>query len=301
MNKYIACALLSVTTFSAYADDSGSAVLSCQKAFAAGEFTQAIGYANQALRVAPDNREAYFCLGRSQGAAGDHAAALKSLQETDRLSKAPFEHAVALIQLGNEYKATKAYPDALATYRQSMTIVRAEKNKRYEMIALNLIGETLQESADFAGAIEAYQQGYTLAANDNERADSHAHLASAYSANKQHDQAVGHQIKAVVLEERSGDLDHFAHANLELSRIYLEAKQYGEAEKTMGHTLPVVVQAGDGYWEASVYQMQARVRYAQGKVEEGDALIQRGTDLAKKIGADELAQDIASTKAHLNM
>ena len=276
-------------------------MLNCQKAFTGGEFTQAIAYAKQVLSASPENREAYFCLGRSQGAAGEHAAALKSLQETDRLSKTPFEHVVALLQLGNEHKSAKANPDALAAYRQGMEIAHADKNTRYEMIALNLIGETLQDSADLAGAIDAYLQGYKLAANDNERADSHAHLAAAYSASKQHDQAISHQIKAVVLEERSGDLDHFAHANLELSRIYLEAKQYGEAEKVMGHTLPVVVQAGDGYWEASIYQMQARVRYAQGKVEEGNALIQRGTDLARKIGADELAQDIASTKAHLNM
>jgi tetratricopeptide (TPR) repeat protein len=296
MNKYIVYTLFSVTSFSAIADDPGAAVLNCQKAFTTGEYTEAVGYAQQALSASPENREAYFCLGRSQGAAGDHVSAIRSLKETDRLSKKPFEHVVALAQLGNEYKSAKAYADALVAYRQSQAIAHADKNKRYEMIALNLIGETLQDSGDLAGAIDAYHQGYNLAANDNERADSHAHLAAAYSANKQHDQAIGHQIKAVVLEERSGDLDHFAHANLELGRIYLEARQYAEAEKVMGNTLPVVVQAGDGYWEASVYQMQARVRYAQGKVDEGNDLIRRGAELAKKIGADELAKDIEATK-----
>lgn len=295
MNKAGLIASLFCVALPASAEDATSAVQACQKAFNAGENMQAIAYANQTLKALPDDREAYLCLGRAQGGAGNHAAAVLALQAADKLSKKPFEHVIALTQLGNQYKSAKAYPDAIAAYRQSLAIAHADKNKRYEMIALNLIGESLQDSGDFVGAIDAYQQGYKLSANDNERADSHAHLAAAHNAMGQYDQAIGHQIKAVVLEERSGDLDHFAHANLELGRIYLEAKQYGEAEKVMNNTLPVVSQAGDGYWEASIYQMQGMVKYAQGKAEEGNDLLKRGVDLARKIGADELAKDIEET------
>lgn len=301
MNKTGILALLFCISSPVAAEDETSAVQACQKAFIAGEYAQAVTFANQALKASSDNREAYLCLGRAQGGVGDHAAAIAALQTSEKLSNKPFEHVIALTLLGNQYKSVKAYPDAIAAYRQSLSIAHTDHNKRYEMIALNLIGESLQDSGDFSGAIDAYQQGYKLAANDNERADSHAHLAAAYGVNGNHDQAIAEQVKAVVLEERSGDLDHFAHANLELGRIYLEAKQYGEAEKVMNNTLPVVIQAGDGYWEASIYQLQGRVKYAQGKTEEGGRLIKRGVDLARKIGADELAKDIEDTGARLKM
>lgn len=283
----------------AAAEDASTAVQACQQALKAGEYAQAIANANQALKALPDEREVWLCLGRAQGGAGNHAAAVAALQVTEKLSKKPFEHVIALTQLGNQYKSAKAYADAIATYRQSLAIAHADKNKRYEMIALNLIGESLQESGDVTAAIDAYQQGYKLAANDNERADSHAHLAAAYSATGQHEQAIAHQIKAVVLEERSGDLDHFAHANLELGRIYIEASQPGETEKVMNNTLPLIIQAGDSYWEASIYQMQGRVKFAQGKAEEGSDLLRHGVDLARKVGAEELAKDIEETGVRL--
>lgn len=301
MNRTGCIALLFCLSQPAAAEDATSAIQACQKALNAGELAQAVAYANQALKVAPDDREAFLCLGRAQGNAGNHAAAVTALQSADKLSKKPFEHVIALTQLGNQYKSVKAYPDAILAYRQSLAIAHDDKIKRYEMINHNLIGESLQDAGDIAGAIDAYQQGLKLAANDNERADSYGHLAAAYSAKGEHDQAIGYQIKAVVLEERSGDLDHFVHANLELGRIYLEAKQAGAAEKVMNTTLPVVTQAGDSYWEASIYEMQGRVKYVQGKAEEGGALLQRGIDLARKIGADELAKDIEQTRAKLKM
>ncbi|OIQ79249.1 photosystem I assembly protein Ycf3 [mine drainage metagenome] len=273
----------------------------CQKAFSAGEYAQAVTYAKQALAATPDDRDAYLCLGRAQGGAGDHAAAIAALQAGDKLSKTPFEHVIALTLLGNQYKSARLYPDAIATYRQSLAIAHADKNRRYEMIDLNLIGESLQGSGDFKGAIDAYQQGYKLAANDSERADSHAHMASVYSAQGMHDQAIEQQLMTSVLEERVGDLDHIAYANLELARIYLEANQPAAAEKTMNNTLPIVMGADSAYWVASVYQMQGRIKYAEGKAEEGRALFQSGIDIAKKIGADDLAKEIENTAAGLKM
>ena len=67
----------------------------------------------------------------------------------------------------------------------------------------------------------------------------------------------------------------------------------------MNNTLPLVIQAGDSYWEASIYQMQGRVKFAQGKAEEGSDLLRQGVDLARKIGAEELAKDIEETGARL--
>jgi len=273
----------------------------CQQSLNAGEFSQAISQANAALKVLPEDRDAILCLGRAQGGAGHHDAAVAAFQTADKLSKSPLEHAIAQMHLGNQYRSVKDFPDALGSYKQSLAMAHVEKVNRYEMIAYNLIGETLQESGDFSGAIDAANHGLKLAANDNERADSYAHLAAAYNAKGEHDQAIGYQLKSVVLEERSGDLDHYAHASLQLGLIYLEAGQFSETDKVLGKLLPVVTQAGDGYWEASIYEMQGRVRYAQGKGEEGTDLFRRAVELARKIGAEELAKEFEEMGAKNKM
>lgn len=281
------------------ADEIDPDVQACQQALKSGDFPGAIMHARQSLQTHPKQREAYLCLARAQGGAGKYDAAIATLLDANQLPASPYERVITLTLLGNQYRSAKAYEEALAAYRQSAAIAHDDKNKRYEMIDFNLTGETLQESGHLEEAITAYQQGYKLAANDNERADSHAHLATAYSASGRHDDAVAHQIKATVLEERSGDLDHYAHANLELARIHLVARQPLEAEKVLNKILAVVTEAGDAYWEASVYQLQGRAKYVQGRGEEGKALLARGAVLARKIGAEELAKEIEATDTRM--
>ena len=243
----------------------------------------------------------HLCLGRALGSAGRHPEAISALRVAEKLSTTPFEHIIALTLLGNEYKSAKDYSAAMLAYQQSATIARTDKNKRYEMVNLNLMGERLQASGEVRNAISSYESAYKLAANDNERADSHSHMAAAYSEMGEHDQAIIHQIKTVVLEERSGDLDHYAHANLELGRMYIDAKQPGEAEKLLDRMLPIVIQAGDAYWEASVYAMQARAKYSLGQAEQGALLFDRGIALARKIGVEELAREIEESRSRIRM
>ncbi len=299
MNKIIFFSIILCLSLHVDANDGRADAESCNKALKAADYVQAVTLARVALSSHPDDRELTMCLGRAQGGTGDHAAAVQSLMATDKLSKTPFEHVTALIQLGNQYKSAKAYVEAIASYKQSRDIAHADKNKRFEMIALNLTGETLQDSGDFKSALEAYQQGYKLAANDNERADSHAHMASAYRASGQYEQAIGQQIQTAVLEERSGDLDHYAFASIELGNLYLVGKQYKEADKVFKNLFSVVSEAGSDYWQASVYQAQGRLKFSQGLESEARDLIKLGVALAQKIGAGELAKDIAETESNL--
>ncbi len=301
MKKNIAFSLLASCAFNVYAADTASTPDTCQKRLSAGDYAQAISLAEESIRADANQRESYLCLGRAQSGAGNHADALKTFEKADSLSTNPYEHIIALTLLGNELKASGKPADAIATYRKSAALAREGKIQRYEMIDLNLIGETQQESGDAQSAVNSFEQAYKLAANDNERADCHAHLASAYSALGDHDHAISHQIKAVVMEERSGDLDHYAHANLELGKIYLAAKQYADAEKLMSRMLPVIVQAGDPYWEASIYEMQAQIKAYQGQPADAKSLIEKGVSLARKIGADALAQQIEQTRRGLKL
>lgn len=282
---------LGLLTPSAWAD-SAAAVQACNQAREASDYAAAVTQAEIALKDGAGKRDAYLCLGRAQGELGNHAAALLALQAAEQLSSQPMERMVAITLLGNQYRAARDYAQAQACYERSLAIAREEKNTRFQLININQIGDSRSGAGDQAGALALYQQGLQLAANDNERADSYARIAAAHSALGHHDQAIEQQIKAVLLEERSGDLDHYAHANIELGRICLAAKAYGDAEKWLNKFVPVMVQNDSAYWEARARHLLGQVSAARGDAKSADEQYAQARALAGKIGDHQLLQEI---------
>jgi tetratricopeptide (TPR) repeat protein len=288
---------------SAFATDNPTSdhLQNCQKFLADQAFSKAVDEAQSAIANSQASREIYLCLGRAQSGLGDHTSALQTFQKSDTLASSPYEHIVSLTLSGNAQKASSAYADALATYQKSAAIAHEAGIKRYEMIDLHLMGEVKQASGDAQGAMTLYEQAHKLAANDNERADSYTHLAGAARAMHKYDQAIAYQVKAVIMEERSGDSDHYVHASLELGNIYREAKQYKDADRVLDKLLGEVVQVGDAYWEAAIYEAQGMSKRDQGLSDEASRLFNKGIDLARKNGEDALVKQIEATRDNSKM
>ncbi len=286
---------LSLTSLHLWAAESPA---TCQEKLRSGEYDQASLAAEQVLKRDANDRDALLCLGRAKGMAGDHPAAVVALKASEQQSSNPVARMQSLTLLGHEYKRAQEYGEARAAYQQSLQLAQTEKNKYFQRANLIGIGETREQAKELDAALEVYQQAMKLAANDNERADCHAHLASAYHAMKNHEQAVIHQLKAAVMEERSGDLDHYAQAHLDLGRYYADAAMTNDAERVLNKLLEVVKSADDAYWQAATLHQLGRVKLARGLKEEGSAQLQQAVDLARKIGATELVSDIEGS---LNM
>jgi len=291
--KHLLLIVLAVVANSALADG----VDGCSRALEAGDAESAAIQAREAVRSTPNKRDAYLCLGRAAGELGKHDEALAALQAAEQLSTQPVERIVALTLLGNQYLKAKNTQQAIVHYRKSLEIARAEKNAGFELINLNQIGSVLEESGDAAGALEQYQLGLKLAANDNERADSHGRIAAANSLLGQHDKAIEHQLKAMLFEERAGDFNHYAYANIELGRICLVAQRYADAEKWLGKFLGTIAEAGDSYWQAKARYMLARVKSAKGADDEAKEQFTLARNMASRLGAAQLLQEIAGAES----
>ena len=172
-------------------------------------------------------------------------------------------------------------------------MAQAEKDKRFERINLNLIGETLVDSNQPEAGLESYLKGSQLAANDNERADNYARIADTYSILGKHDQAIEYQIKTVLMEERGGDLNHFAHANLELGRIYTVAKDYPNAEKSINKVIQLSKEQGGAFWEAKAYYYLALVKVANNQPQAAKTLLTDAQHICEDIGAESLSDEIS--------
>jgi tetratricopeptide (TPR) repeat protein len=264
----------------------------CSQALEAGDAAKAAALAQEALRGPSAKHEAYICLGRAMGTLGKHDEALAALQSAEQLSTQPVERIIVLTLLGNQLRSAKKADAAIEAYRKSLEIARAEKNTGFELINLNQIGSVQEEGGNPSAALEQYQLGLKLAANDNERADSHSRIAAAYSLLDQHDKAIEHQLKAVLFEERAGDFNHYAYAIIELGRICLVARQYADAEKWLNKFIGTIAEAGDSYWQAKARYMLARVKSAKGAEGEAAAQFSQAKAMAQKIGAVHLLQEI---------
>lgn len=297
MSRLLCFCFFSLITNLAVAATAEQAVEACDQALQSGDYAKAATQAEAALRASPQLRDAFLCLGRAQSERGDHAAAVQALQSAEQVSKQPIERIVALTLLGNEYQTGKEYSQAIAAYTQSLEIARAERNSDLERTNTNQIGEAHLNAGDAEAALAQYQQGLKLAANDNERADSQARLAAAYAKSGNYDKAIEHQLKAVLYEESSGDLNHYAHANIELGRYAFEARQYADAEKWLRKFIGTIADSGDSYWQAKARVLLGKVAHAKGAPAEAAEQFAQAKALAQKAGVAELTKEIAEAEA----
>lgn len=295
-------ALITAFVFSmpALAEDASPLAAACNKALGENNYAQAAELAGKALEASKNDRKAYLCLGRALSGKGDHAGAIAALQAADKLSAGPIDHIVALTLLGNAQLAAHAYAEASEAYKSSLVIARADKNRHFERINLNQLGEVQQASGDHAGALDYYLQGQKLAANDNERADGNGRIAAAYSLLGNHDKAIEFQLKSLFEEERVGEADNYANASVELGRIYMVAGQYDNADKQLNKVLAIVTQPGGEYWQAKTCYMLGNLRQAQGKPAEAAEFYRRAKTLAEQVGAQELAGEIGKARSRAN-
>lgn len=274
-----------------------AAAEACEQALDNGDAAKAVAQARAALASKERQRETYLCLGRAQGELGEHAAAMAAFQSAESLSVQPLERMIVLTLQGNELSAAKKWAEAIVRYEQSLDLALAEKNTAFQLINRNQLGAALQEKKDVTAALDQYQQGLKVAANDNERADSHARIAAAHSLLAQHDKAIEHQLKSMLFEERAGDFNHYAHANIELGRICLVAGAYADAEKWLNKFLGTIVEAGDSYWQAKGRFMLAQVKSAKGNAAEAREQLIQAKAMAERIGAQQLQAEIVKVES----
>jgi tetratricopeptide (TPR) repeat protein len=270
----------------AYAEN---ALQSCQKAFAAGDYPHAAQYGLQA-----GGFEGAMCAGRAQQAQGDYAASAASFAEAERNTREPFDQMLAITYLARATQAAGKVDEAIGHYERSLKIAREVKEKQAQMINLNEIGQLLLAKGDKQAALKRFKEAYPLAANDNERSECNQRLAAAYSQLGEHDRAIEHQLKSVVLEERSGEDDNYLEARLELGAIAIQAKDYARAQKEIEESLKLAHNGGSTYWESKALFYLGRLEKALGNNEHAQALFNQALELANKMGAKALSGQISA-------
>ncbi|MCX7628128.1 MAG: tetratricopeptide repeat protein, partial [Methylophilaceae bacterium] len=169
-------------------------VQDCQEAMRHGDFTAAARHGREA-----GGYDGLMCAGRAQLALSDYASAASTFAALETSAREPFQQAVVAIFRARCARGLGRVEEALAHYERSLTLARSLQYKQAVMTALNESGQLLQAGGDVQGALARFREAYDHAANDNERAECHHLIAFAHSALGNHDKAIEHQLKSVVL------------------------------------------------------------------------------------------------------
>ena len=136
--------------------------------------------------------------------------------------------------------------------------------------------------------------------NDNERAESFERIAATYTALKQYDLAVEHQLKATIMQQKAGTLDDYANASYSLGQAYKNAKDFDAAERTFTKLLQFSKDNGGAYYEAKANVGLAEVKTAKGEKDSAINLYTEALKVAKNLGENELTVEIDAALKKLN-
>jgi tetratricopeptide (TPR) repeat protein len=260
----------------------------------------AVSVSDEILKLETNNRDGLLCKGRALGAQGNYSVALNTLEMAEKKSQPGFEKIIANIFIGNLHKNNHKNAEAITSYEKSLKICETEKNDKFKRINLNFIGDTHMQNNDLNAALASYLVGSKLAMNDNERAESFERLASTYSILGQHDAAIENQLKATLMQQKSGTLDEYANASYELGKAYEKAKEYSNAEKTYSKLLQFSKDNGGAYYEAKANYALGRLKAIAGDATNAKTLMSDALKMAKNLGENDLAVEIDASLKNLN-
>ena len=278
-----------------HAQDLSEKAFACNAALDKGNIANAILVSDEILQLEANNRDGLLCKGRALGAQGKYDAALSALEMAAKQSKSGFDDIITYLLIGNLHKQNNKNAEAIASYEKSLKVSEAEKNDKFKLINHNLMGEAYVQNNDLNAALASYLVGYKLTKNDNERADSLERLGITYSALGQHDLAIEYQLKGMLMQQKSGTLDQYADASLALGKVYANAKEYPQAEKTYNKLIRFAKDNGGAYYEAKASYGLAQVAAAKGDTSNARAMMSDALKSAKNIGDAGLATEIETS------
>ena len=146
------------------------------------------------------------------------------------------------------------------------------------------IQESLRKHED---AYESYAKSLKASSNDEERAESYDKLARSAAHQKYYDRAREYSLKGSVLYKKTGYLGEYAELTLLKAEYEVLDDAYDLAMNTLEELERLCIDAGGEYYLAKTY-----IQLHKLSKDNKDAYLAKATDVANRIGAKDLLNDI---------
>lgn len=230
------------------------------------------------------NTEGLVCAGRGLARMKRYQDAIAELHAAEKLAKSPYEQLLIAISIARTTRDAGDVDQAIILYQRGYALATELRQRQAQFVNLNEMGELFLMKHDAKSALDAFTRGYALAANDNERADSNQYLASAHRQAGDLNRAIEYQLKGSLLELRSGELNDYFYAMLELADLRTLNKDFQAAQKDVETVLVRAKDVQSDYWIARSLLYMGKLELARGHLAESRPVFEQAQMLAMKLG-----------------
>ena len=259
----------------------------CEKAIQSNNFKAAT---DEAIKLSKDNAfDGEFCLGKVFVNENKLDDGIKQFEKSEKLAQHPADQLLAIMFKGLAYKEKNDLNQAFIVFNTGYETAKLGNSKfvqfeRRFLIQMGNIQETLKKHED---AYESYAKSLKASSNDEERAESYDKLARSASHQKYYDRAREYSLKGSVLYKKTGYLGEYAELTLLKAEYEVLDDAYDLAMNTLEELEKLCIDAGGEYYLAKTY-----IQLHKLSKDNKDAYLAKATDVANRIGAKDLLNDI---------
>jgi tetratricopeptide (TPR) repeat protein len=240
----------------------------------------------EALKTKKSEYKSAFCHGQANLKLHHYDDAFNDFKLADKLAKNDIDHAMADLLEGITLKEANKLDEALSHLKT--TVSRPQISKTFKRLYLVEIGEIFLLLTKYEDAANTFNEAYSFAANDDERAANLDRIAFAYASMKNFTKAIEFELKANLAFERTGLLSEYADSGINLAAYYLEAGDLASTEKTLLKFERLARENGGMYYLAKALYVQSKYYKKKSNSELSKSKLDEANKIANDIGAEDL-------------
>ena len=240
----------------------------------------------EALKTKKSEYKSAFCHGQANLKLHHYDDAFNDFKLADKFAKNDIDHAMADLLEGITLKEANKLDEALSHLKT--TVSRPQISKTFKRLYLVEIGEIFLLLTKYEDAANTFNEAYSFAANDDERAANLDRIAFAYASMKNFTKAIEFELKANLAFERTGLLSEYADSGINLASYYLEAGDLASTEKTLLKFERLARENGGMYYLAKALYVQSKFYKKKSNSELSKSKLDEANKIANDIGAEDL-------------
>jgi len=258
----------------------------CEEFLADGKPSDAI----LAAKALDNKYDADFCVGKVLYLQKNYKGAIESFTKSEKIAELTADQLYSILYRGISERDKNEISNSTATFKRGLETAQLGNSKYMQMEQkfLYQIGQNEIAASNYTIAIESLSKSLVIAGDDSERADSYNALSVAYFKDKQYSKSVEYCVKASNMYQKTGQLNEYADAVINLSTYHQADNHPERAISTLEELEKFAKINGGKYYEAKALMEQSLVYQKMGKESEAIARFNIGQRIATEIGAVDL-------------
>ncbi len=258
----------------------------CEKLIKKGENLAAIDAANKIK----NQYDKTFCLGKAYYRESMHGLAVKSFIESEEYADLPADQMFSILFKGITERDLGQLNTSTKTLTRGLETAKLGNSKYLEMEHKFLfqLGESTLAEKKYDDSVDYYSKSIVTSFNDDQRAEGYKGLSMAYYGKKKLDNAIEYGIKASNMYLKTGALNEYADLHVQLATYHLEDDSPDRSLKTLKKLEQFAIDNGSQYYQAKSLIEQSLVLKSIGQLAKSINTLNKGTVIAKAIGAKDL-------------